>query len=89
MRVLDSGRDHELFHPDQEGFIGKVKQALTALGDEKRVVGRFDEAVRGGKTVVAVPATDQEAPDVATILAEHGGSHIYHFGEWTFTSVGG
>ncbi len=76
---LDPGTD--------AGFWASIKEAASALGDERRVLDRLESALAEGHVVVSVSLGDRDGKEAVSILRAQGGEYLWKFGDWTFTPI--
>lgn len=83
----EEGRQH-LDAGGDSGLIATLNRMISALGDQHRILDQLDKALEDGKTVVSVSFEDQDPTDAVAILQDHGGSHVWRLGAWTFNRIG-
>jgi hypothetical protein len=83
----EDGRAH-LDATAEGGLLAGLRKMARSFGDESRIVGALNAAMEEGKTVISVDANEDQAPEVARILEEKGGTYLWRFGQWSFNRVG-
>lgn len=79
-QIDSSGSEHGV----TGGLVRGLQQALS----NKDNLAEYEEAAREGATVIAVPASDQEAQDRAVeVLQRHGARGMNHFGKAIVTTI--
>ena len=68
------------FDGDHHGVLGRVNRMLHRLTEDQEM-RRYQEELLAGHTVVVVLADDELSKKAAlSIMKEHGGQFIHHFG---------
>lgn len=66
----------------EHGTVGEIVRGVQQMFSNKDNLAEYEQAVREGRTVIAVKADDDETRDRADdILERHGAHAVNHFGK--------
>jgi hypothetical protein len=75
---------------EQHGILSSLERLIeTVLGDEDRILEHVDEELAEDRLFVVVDSSQADQAEIAAVLEEHGGHYLWHFGKWSYVSLGG
>lgn len=86
----DEGRRRLEADDGQEGILSSLENLIeTVLGDEDRILEHVDAELAKDHRFVMVDSSRSDEAQIGGILKEHGGHYLWHFGKWSYVSLGG
>jgi hypothetical protein len=81
-RILDrTGAKH--------GLRSRLRRLVENLGYDQEILSLYDEGVRKGESIVAMPAGPNECTFLGQIFADHQGHSVFYFGNSNAVSLTG
>lgn len=71
------------------GVRARVIRFFENLGYDQETLSLYDDGVRKGESIVAVPATAHESESLGRVMADHDGHAVFYFGNSSAVSLTG
>lgn len=86
----EDGRSRLQGESEDDGILSSFRGAVeTFLGDEDRILENVDEELKKDHRFVVVDSSESDEAEIAAELKDHGGHYLWHFGKWSYVSLGG
>lgn len=86
----EEGRRRLELDAENERFLSSFRDLVeTFLGDEDRILENVEEELEAGHRFVVVDSSESDEAEIAAELKDHGGHYLWHFGKWSYVSLGG
>jgi hypothetical protein len=91
VRILQGDEGARIFDRTgaEHGLRARLTRFVENLGYDQETLSLYDEGVRKGESIVAVPSGPRESAWLGRMLADHEGHSVFYFGNSSAVSLTG